>query len=67
MSITTRAAIARAPRATAWEITDIQLEEPKAHEVRVNVMAAGLCRSDDHLTHGDAPMRMTMVLSLIHI
>jgi alcohol dehydrogenase (nicotinoprotein) len=61
MSITIRAAIARAPRATAWDITELQLEEPRAHEVRVKVMAAGLCRSDDHLTHGDAPMRMTMV------
>jgi S-(hydroxymethyl)glutathione dehydrogenase/alcohol dehydrogenase len=61
MSITTRAAIARAPRATAWEISELVLEEPKAHEVLVKIMAAGLCRSDDHLTHGDGPMRMTMV------
>jgi alcohol dehydrogenase (nicotinoprotein) len=61
MSITTRAAIARPPDPKAWEITELELEEPKAHEVRVKIMAAGLCHSDDHITHGDAPIRMTMV------
>ncbi len=60
-TITTRAAIARAPRPTAWEITELQLEDPKAHEVRVKIMAAGLCHSDDHLTHSDFPIRMTTV------
>jgi NDMA-dependent alcohol dehydrogenase len=61
MSIITRAAIARPPHPQAWEITELELQDPKAHEVRVKVMAAGLCHSDDHITHGDAPIRMTMV------
>jgi alcohol dehydrogenase (nicotinoprotein) len=61
MSIITRAAIARPPHPKAWEITELELQDPKAHEVRVKVMAAGLCHSDDHITHGDAPIRMTMV------
>ena len=61
MSIITRAAIARPPHPEAWEITELELQDPKAHEVRVRVMAAGLCHSDDHITHGDAPIRMTMV------
>ena len=60
MSITTRAAIARAPH-VGWEITDLQLDEPKAHEVRVKLMAAGLCHSDDHITTGDAPIRLPVV------
>ena len=60
-TITTRAAVARPPHPKAWEITELQLEDPKAHEVRVKVMAAGLCHSDDHITHGDAPIRMPMV------
>ena len=60
MSITTRAAIARGPH-LGWEITDLQLDEPKAHEVRVKLMAAGLCHSDDHITAGDAPVRMPVV------
>ena len=60
MSITTRAAIARAPH-VGWEIADLQLDEPKAHEVRVKLMAAGLCHSDDHITTGDAPIRLPVV------
>ncbi|MBO0803456.1 MAG: NDMA-dependent alcohol dehydrogenase [Nocardiopsaceae bacterium] len=59
--MTTRAAIARPPQPKAWEITELELEEPKAHEVRVKVMAAGLCHSDDHITHGDAPIRLPVV------
>jgi NDMA-dependent alcohol dehydrogenase len=61
MSIITRAAIARPPHPQAWEVTELELQDPRAHEVRVKVMAAGLCHSDDHITHGDAPIRMTMV------
>jgi len=59
-TITTRAAIARAPH-VGWEIADLQLDEPKAHEVRVKLMAAGLCHSDDHITAGDAPVRLPVV------
>ncbi len=39
MSIITRAAIARPPHPTAWEITELELQDPKAHEVRVKVTA----------------------------
>src|SRR5499427_2964537 len=60
MSITTRAAIARAPHVD-WDIVDLQLDEPKAHEVRVKLMAAGLCHSDDHIRAGDAPIRLPVV------
>src|SRR5499427_8633638 len=60
MSITTRAAIARAPHVD-WDIVDLQLDEPKAHEVRVKLMAAGLCHSDDHITAGDARVRLPVV------
>jgi len=60
MPITTRAAIARAPH-TGWELTDLTLDEPKAHEVRVKLYAAGLCHSDDHITTGDAPIRLPVV------
>ena len=38
-----------------WEVTDIDLDEPKDHEVLVRIMAAGLCHSDDHLATGDVP------------
>jgi len=38
-----------------WEVADIELDEPKQHEVLVRIMAAGLCHSDDHLATGDVP------------
>ena len=59
-SITTHAAIARRPH-TGWELVDLRLDEPKAHEVRVRFAAAGLCHSDDHITQGDAPVRFPIV------
>jgi alcohol dehydrogenase (nicotinoprotein) len=60
MSITTRAAIARGPH-TGWELAELQLDEPKAHEVRVKFHAAGLCHSDNHITKGDARPRFPIV------
>jgi alcohol dehydrogenase (nicotinoprotein) len=60
MSMTTRAAICRQPR-QPWEITELQLDEPQANEVRIKFYAAGLCHSDDHIQKGDAPMRMPVV------
>jgi NDMA-dependent alcohol dehydrogenase len=60
MSMTTRAAICREPR-RPWEITDLQLDEPKANEVRIKFYAAGLCHSDDHIQKGDARMRFPVV------
>lgn len=59
-SLTTRAAIARGPH-LGWEMADLQLDPPKAHEVRVRFHAAGLCHSDDHITQGDAPVRFPIV------
>jgi S-(hydroxymethyl)glutathione dehydrogenase/alcohol dehydrogenase len=44
-----------------WEITELDLDEPKANEVLVKMAAAGLCHSDDHLATGDMPaMRMPL-------
>ena len=44
-----------------WEITEVDLDEPKANEVLVKMAAAGLCHSDDHLATGDMPaMRMPL-------
>jgi alcohol dehydrogenase (nicotinoprotein) len=60
MTVTTRAAICREPR-LPWEITELELDEPKADEVRIKFYAAGLCHSDDHIQKGDAPMRMPVV------
>ncbi|HVW32896.1 MAG TPA: NDMA-dependent alcohol dehydrogenase [Acidimicrobiia bacterium] len=43
-----------------WEITEVDLDEPKANEVRVRIKAAGLCHSDDHLCTGDMPTKLPM-------
>jgi alcohol dehydrogenase (nicotinoprotein) len=59
-SLTTHAAIARGPH-LGWEMADLRLDPPKAHEVRVRFHAAGLCHSDDHITQGDAPVRFPVV------
>jgi S-(hydroxymethyl)glutathione dehydrogenase/alcohol dehydrogenase len=60
MSITTRAAVCRAP-GRPWEITDLELDAPKANEVRIRFAAAGLCHSDDHIQKGAARMRFPVV------
>jgi S-(hydroxymethyl)glutathione dehydrogenase/alcohol dehydrogenase len=39
-----------------WQIIEVDLDEPAAHEVRVRFRAAGLCHSDDHATTGDLPV-----------
>lgn len=38
-----------------WEVTEVDLDEPRANEVLVRIVAAGLCHSDDHLVTGDMP------------
>ncbi|MFC5749005.1 NDMA-dependent alcohol dehydrogenase [Actinomadura rugatobispora] len=48
----TRAAILWEPR-TDWSVEDIELDDPKAGEVKVKLAASGLCHSDEHLLTGD--------------
>ena len=44
-----------------WEITELDLDPPKAGEVLVRWVAAGLCHSDEHLRTGDIPVRYPIV------
>ncbi|MBO0804499.1 MAG: NDMA-dependent alcohol dehydrogenase [Nocardiopsaceae bacterium] len=44
----TRAAVLR-KAGTPWEVTELDLDEPKANEVLVRMEAAGLCHSDEHI------------------
>jgi S-(hydroxymethyl)glutathione dehydrogenase/alcohol dehydrogenase len=39
-----------------WEIDDVELSEPQAGEVLVEMVASGLCHSDDHMATGDVPL-----------
>ena len=36
-----------------WEVVDVELDDPREHEVLVRMVAAGLCHSDDHVAKGD--------------
>jgi S-(hydroxymethyl)glutathione dehydrogenase/alcohol dehydrogenase len=44
----TRAAVLR-KGGTPWEITELDLDEPKDNEVLIRMEAAGLCHSDEHI------------------
>ncbi|MDA0181161.1 NDMA-dependent alcohol dehydrogenase [Solirubrobacter phytolaccae] len=44
-----------------WEIAELELDEPKANEVLIRWVAAGLCHSDEHLRHGDIVPRFPIV------
>lgn len=50
----TRAAVIREVPGR-FEVVDIELAEPRQHEITVKMVAAGLCHSDDHLACGDQP------------
>jgi alcohol dehydrogenase (nicotinoprotein) len=59
-TLTTTAVVCREP-GRPWEVTELELDPPKANEVRIQFRASGLCHSDDHIQKGDAPMRMPVV------
>ncbi len=44
-----------------WEITELELDPPKAGEVLIRWVAAGMCHSDEHLRTGDIPVRFPVV------
>jgi S-(hydroxymethyl)glutathione dehydrogenase/alcohol dehydrogenase len=44
----TRAAVLRRG-GTPWEVTELELDAPKANEVLIQMEAAGLCHSDEHI------------------
>ncbi|MDG2003384.1 MAG: alcohol dehydrogenase catalytic domain-containing protein, partial [Novosphingobium sp.] len=39
-----------------FEIEDVTLDKPRADEVRVRVLASGLCHSDYHMLIGEFPI-----------
>ncbi|MGH8987875.1 MAG: NDMA-dependent alcohol dehydrogenase [Acidimicrobiales bacterium] len=57
----TTAAVLRVP-GKPWEITELDLDEPKSHEVLVRFMASGMCHSDEHIREsGGSHIRMPLV------
>jgi len=56
----TKAAVIREP-GKPWEITELELDEPRQGEVRVAFAASGMCHSDEHLQTGDSTGRLPLV------
>ncbi|MBB3085560.1 S-(hydroxymethyl)glutathione dehydrogenase/alcohol dehydrogenase [Geodermatophilus sabuli] len=38
-----------------WSVEEVELDDPKEGEVLVEMVASGLCHSDDHIATGDMP------------
>ncbi|WP_224402269.1 NDMA-dependent alcohol dehydrogenase [Pseudonocardia sp. ICBG1034] len=51
----TRGAIVRSAPGK-YEVVDLELDEPRAGEIEVKMVASGLCHSDDHIATGDIPV-----------
>ena len=51
----TRGAIIRQAPGT-YEVVDLDLDDPRQGEVRVKMVASGMCHSDDHIATGDMPV-----------
>jgi aryl-alcohol dehydrogenase len=56
-----RAAVAAEP-AAPFEVKDLDLEEPRADELLVRVVASGICQTDGHVWHQRIPAPLPMVL-----
>ncbi|HVX17805.1 MAG TPA: NDMA-dependent alcohol dehydrogenase [Acidimicrobiales bacterium] len=44
-----------------WSIETVELDDPKAGEVRVKLAASGMCHSDEHLVTGDLPFELPII------
>jgi S-(hydroxymethyl)glutathione dehydrogenase/alcohol dehydrogenase len=44
-----------------WTVEDLEVDDPQDYEVMIQVMASGLCHSDDHFVTGDIPVTLPMV------
>lgn len=55
MAVESRGAVVRkAPG--SYEIVNLMVDDPRQGELRVKMVAAGLCHSDDHIATGDLPV-----------
>lgn len=41
----------------SWEVVELDLDGPRQNELLVEMVASGMCHSDDHLATGDLPSR----------
>ncbi|XP_037365552.1 alcohol dehydrogenase E chain-like [Talpa occidentalis] len=45
-----------------FSIEEVEVAPPRANEVRVKMVAAGICRSDDHVVNGSLPTPLPVIL-----
>jgi S-(hydroxymethyl)glutathione dehydrogenase/alcohol dehydrogenase len=39
-----------------YEVVDLEVDDPRENEVQVQMVASGMCHSDDHIATGDMPV-----------
>jgi NDMA-dependent alcohol dehydrogenase len=44
-----------------WSVEEIEVGEPREHEVMVELAASGLCHSDEHLVTGGTPVELPVI------
>jgi NADPH:quinone reductase-like Zn-dependent oxidoreductase len=44
-----------------WNVEEIELDPPGPSEVRVKLVASGMCHSDEHVVTGDLPFGLPIV------
>jgi NDMA-dependent alcohol dehydrogenase len=55
MAVKSRGAVVRKAPGT-YEVVDLLVDDPRQGELRVKMVASGLCHSDDHIATGDMPV-----------
>ncbi|XP_008056055.2 alcohol dehydrogenase 1C [Carlito syrichta] len=66
--MSTAGKVIKCKAAVLWEakqpfsIEEVEVAPPKAHEVRIKMVAAGICRSDDHVVSGNLVIPFPVVL-----
>lgn len=45
-----------------FSIEEVEVAPPKAHEVRIKMVATGICRSDDHAVTGSIAVPLPVIL-----
>ncbi|XP_073897522.1 alcohol dehydrogenase E chain-like isoform X2 [Castor canadensis] len=66
--MSTAGKVIKCKAAVLWElkkplsIEEVEVAPPKAHEVRIKMVATGICRSDDHVIAGTITMPFPLIL-----
>ncbi|KAJ7327112.1 hypothetical protein JRQ81_016871 [Phrynocephalus forsythii] len=66
--MSTAGKVIKCKAAVAWEpkkpisVVEIEVAPPKAHEVRIKLVATGICRTDDHVLTGEIKMNFPIIL-----